>query len=79
MVWYNSRKRGGEMRQRLSWWLRGVDSHSYRALCRRCGETGQAHIGRYHCWRFQPAVVSPRREVCARGKDDERSAAQPLP
>lgn len=37
---------------RLWWWLRGVGVSDYRALCSRCGRTGQTHWAR-GCVRFR--------------------------
>jgi len=36
----------------LWWWLRGVGSQDYRALCSRCGRTGQTHWA-LGCVRFR--------------------------
>ena len=38
------------------WWLiRGVyKTKHYRAVCDRCGRTGQAHFSWRGCWRFKP-------------------------
>lgn len=37
----------------LWWFLRGVGRRDYRALCRRCGRTGQVHWSLKGCWRFK--------------------------
>ena len=38
---------------RSLWWrVRGVDLSTYRALCARCGYTGQVHLLGCGCRRF---------------------------
>ncbi len=37
----------------LTWLWRGVTPETYRQTCRRCGQTGQAHVSGVACWRFQ--------------------------
>jgi len=36
------------------WWIiRGVGAADFRALCSRCGRTGQSHWSWKGCWRFK--------------------------
>jgi len=37
----------------LRWFVRGVGGNDYRALCKRCGRTGQAHWGIAGCRQFK--------------------------
>lgn len=48
------------------WWLRGVVApEDYRTICRRCGRTGQTHVGLSSLWtclRFTPMRVVSHNE-----------------
>lgn len=45
-----------EAKAQLWWRIRGVGPTDERALCRRCGRTGQAHWRLWGCWRFKARV-----------------------
>lgn len=48
---------------RLRWWLRGVGVEDFRAMCARCGTTGQAH------WALRvPRRMRKGKKLCIRFK-----------
>jgi hypothetical protein len=44
----------------LWWWVRGVTPETSRAVCARCGHTGQVHMLGCGCRRFRSAERRPQ-------------------
>lgn len=39
------------------WWHWQCAGNNFRAVCRRCGSTGQLHYVGHGCWRFLPCLL----------------------